>query len=123
MKTYRRIFLLATALFCASASAQFRVEVSGVGLTQVPIAVTAFKGDDTAPQKMGAIVQADLARSGQFKPVDTTGVQMDENARPDVSAWRQKPSAAANETVSEPANHARAESHRVRSLPRSSSGR
>ena len=90
MKTYRRIFLLATALFCASASAQFRVEVSGVGLTQVPIAVTAFKGDDTAPQKMGAIVQADLARSGQFKPVDTTGVQMDENARPDVSAWRKK---------------------------------
>ena len=90
MKTYRRIFLLAAAVFCTSASAQFRVEVSGVGLTQVPIAVTAFKGDESAPQKMGAIVQADLARSGQFKPVDTTGVQMDETSRPDVSAWRQK---------------------------------
>ena len=42
-------FLLASSL---SAWAQFRVEVSGVGLTQLPIAVANFRGDDSAPQKM-----------------------------------------------------------------------
>ncbi len=70
--------------------AQFRVEVSGVGMTQLPIAVTAFRGDDSAPQKIGAIIQADLERSGQFRPVDASGVSLDETSRPDVALWRQR---------------------------------
>ena len=73
-----------------SAFAQFRVEVSGVGLTQLPIAIAAFRGDAQAPQKIGAIVRADLERSGMFRPVDTTGVAADENTRPDLTVWRQK---------------------------------
>jgi TolB protein len=75
---------------CLPASAQFRVEVSGVGLTQLPIAIATFRGDDASPQKIGAIIRADLERSGQFRAVDATGVVMDEVARPDVSVWRQK---------------------------------
>lgn len=70
--------------------AQFRVEVSGVGLTQLPIAVATFRGEDGAPQKVGAIVQADLERSGQFRRVDSAGAALDEGSRPDVAAWRQK---------------------------------
>lgn len=73
-----------------TAFAQFRVEVSGVGLTQMPIAVAAFRGDEQAPQKMGGIVQADLQRSGQFRPVDASEVAYDESTRPDVALWRQK---------------------------------
>jgi TolB protein len=69
---------------------QFRVEVSGVGLTQLPIAVAAFRGDDQSPQKIGAIIQADLERSGQFRGVDASGAALDETSRPDVSIWRQK---------------------------------
>ena len=72
------------------AQAQFRVEVSGIGLTQLPIAVVAFRGEDRAPQKIAAIVQADLERSGQFRAVEATGVAMDELAKPDVAMWRQK---------------------------------
>lgn len=72
------------------AAAQFRVEVSGVGLTQLPIAVAAFRGEDLLPQKIGVIVQADLERSGQFRAVDAAGVAFDEITRPDVSLWRQK---------------------------------
>src|SRR5690349_12431208 len=72
------------------AQAQFRVEVTGVGMTQLPIAVAAFKGDEASPQKIGAIVQADLERSGQFRAVDTTGAALDEVSRPDMSQWRQK---------------------------------
>ena len=74
----------------APAMAQFRVEVSGVGLTQLPIAVGTFRGDDQAPQKIGSIVQADLERSGQFRAVDTSGQNLDETSRPDFSVWRQK---------------------------------
>lgn len=72
------------------AAAQFRVEVSGVGLTQLPIAVSAFRGEDGAPQKIAAIVQADLVRSGQFRGVDPAGVVVDEATRPDMAIWRQK---------------------------------
>lgn len=74
----------------ASAFAQFRVEVSGIGLTQLPIAVVSFRGDDQSPQKIAAIVQADLERSGQFRAVDAKGVALDETSRPDVALWRQK---------------------------------
>ncbi|HSV53961.1 MAG TPA: Tol-Pal system beta propeller repeat protein TolB [Burkholderiaceae bacterium] len=74
----------------AVALAQFRVEVSGVGLTQLPIAVAPFRGDAQSPQKIAAIVQADLERSGQFRAVDASGVALDEAARPDVALWRQR---------------------------------
>ena len=86
----KRLFLaFALVVSSISAWAQFRVEVSGVGLTQVPVAVAAFRGDDVAPQKMAAIVQADLERSGQFRGIDTGTVLLDETVRPDFSNWRQ----------------------------------
>ena len=84
------VMFTALNLMALSASAQFKVEVSGVGLTQLPIGIAAFRGDDVSPQKMGAIIQADLERSGQFRAVDNAGAIIDEVTRPDVSVWRQK---------------------------------
>jgi TolB protein len=79
------------ATAAAPALAQFRVEVTGVGLTQLPIAIVPFRGEAEAPQKIAAIVQADLERSGQFRGVDHSGApQMDETSRPDLAPWRQK---------------------------------
>ena len=72
------------------ALAQFKVEVSGVGLTQLPIAIAPFRGEAQSPQKLAGIVQADLERSGQFRGVDTSGEALDESARPDVALWRQR---------------------------------
>ncbi len=72
------------------AMAQFRVEVSGVGLTQLPVAVAAFRGNEGMTQKMASIVSADLERSGQFRMVDTGANVLDENARPDPAAWRKQ---------------------------------
>ncbi len=71
-----------------SAQAQFRVEVSGVGLTQVPIAFAPLRGEEASPQRMASIVQADLERSGQFRGLAASKSQ-DENDRPDISAVRQ----------------------------------
>ena len=70
--------------------AQFKVDVSGVGTTQVPIAVVTFKGEESAPQKTSAIVLADLERSGQFRSVALPGVIMDELTRPEFPQLRQK---------------------------------
>ena len=91
VKNTLRLLLASVALVTAlPAMAQFRVEVSGIGMTQLPIAIAAFRGDDAAPQKIGAIVQADLERSGQFRGLDAAGAALDELSRPDLSPWRQK---------------------------------
>lgn len=86
----KRLLLSLMALLAVwPAYAQFRVEVSGVGLTQLPIGLATFRGEEDAPQKISAIVQADLERSGQFRPVTVRTGQLDENVRPDLAPWRQ----------------------------------
>lgn len=70
--------------------AQFRVEVSGVGLTQLPIALPLFTGEAQAPQKISDILRADLERSGMFRAVDAEGLKADENSRLDAGMWRQR---------------------------------
>lgn len=86
----RRALVSLLAAGATPAFAQFRVEVSGVGMTQLPIAIAGFRGEAQAPQKIGAIVKADLERSGMFRSVDAGGIVADENTRPDLAVWRQK---------------------------------
>jgi TolB protein len=83
-------FFTILVFFNQFAFAQFRVEVAGVGLTQIPISVAGFRGEDALSQKVSGIVLADLERSGQFKGVDASGVSLDEGSRPDFSIWSQK---------------------------------
>lgn len=89
-RNLKRLMMGAVLVSSLSAWAQFRVEVSGVGLTQLPIAIATFRGDDAAPQKIAAIIRADLERSGQFRNIDATTSVIDEVARLDASVWRQK---------------------------------
>jgi TolB protein len=81
--------LLIAGLLALPTWAQFRVEVSGVGLTQVPIAFAPLRGEEASPQKIATIVQADLERSGQFRGI-TAGSVIDETQRPDMTVMRQK---------------------------------
>ncbi|WP_332815770.1 Tol-Pal system beta propeller repeat protein TolB [Ramlibacter sp.] len=70
--------------------AQFRVEVTGVGLTQLPFAIVPFRGEAGSPEKISAIIRADLERSGQFRAIEPpVNLVMDETSRPDVTPWRQ----------------------------------
>ncbi len=69
------------------AFAQFRVEISGIGATQVPIAIARFRGEESTNQVLSAIIRADLERSGVFRGVDAAEV-MDETARPNMEHWR-----------------------------------
>lgn len=86
----RALLLIALGASALPALAQFRVEVTGVGLTQLPIVIAPFRGEAQSPQKISAIVQADLERSGQFRTIDAEGAVLDETSRPDVGLWRQK---------------------------------
>jgi len=87
MSLSRRTLLGAAALMpLTGAHAQFRVEVSGVGLTQLPFSIAPFKGADALPQDLVAIVKADLERSGQFRHVNpVVGMLLDETSRPDLA--------------------------------------
>ena len=74
---------------CLPAWAQFRVEVTGVGLTQVPIAVASFPGDDSAPEDR----HHRAGRLGAQWPVssDRCGGRSARRKRsPRYVGWRQK---------------------------------
>lgn len=94
MSIFRRDLLLGAIATCSAVPvwAQFRVEVSGVGLTQLPIAVLSFRGEAQSPVKISAVILADLERSGRFKSVDATGQALDDTSRPDFAFWRQRSS-------------------------------
>jgi TolB protein len=70
------------------ARAQFRVEVTGVGVPQIPFAVAPFAVPAGLPQDVAAIVAADLVRSGQLRQLPGGTTVLDEMARPDLAPWR-----------------------------------
>src|SRR3978361_111163 len=87
----RDVAALLGAAVAGPALAQFRVEVTGVGLTQLPIAIAPFRGEQGLPQKLASIVQADLERSGRFRAIDASSAgDVDETSRPDLAPWRQR---------------------------------
>jgi TolB protein len=86
----RRAFLgAASAALALPAAAQFRVEISGVGATQLPIAIARFRDEDKSSQAISAIVRADLERSGVFRGIDVPGV-LDETTQPAFAEWRSR---------------------------------
>ncbi|HZV91892.1 MAG TPA: Tol-Pal system beta propeller repeat protein TolB [Caldimonas sp.] len=87
----RRFCAAGAALFTAPvAFAQFKVEISGVGATQLPIAVVRFRNEDAAGANgPSAIVRADLERSGAFRIVDASAT-LDETSQPAMGEWRSR---------------------------------
>ena len=86
MNPIRRFTLAFLGLLWAGfAHAQFRVDVSGIGLQQIPLAFATFRDEGKAPQNMAGIVKADLERSGLFRGIQLSDV-LDENARPDLTS-------------------------------------
>ncbi|MES2537469.1 MAG: Tol-Pal system beta propeller repeat protein TolB [Pseudomonadota bacterium] len=69
--------------------AQLRIETSGVGANQIPIAIAGFADESIAPQQVTAIIKSDLARSGFFKIIDT-GNAMSENSQINYGEWKSR---------------------------------
>ncbi|MGW8391428.1 Tol-Pal system beta propeller repeat protein TolB [Pseudoduganella sp. HUAS MS19] len=72
MNKAKFMFVVAGAAFALSAQAQLRVEISGVGSNQIPVAIGPCAGEASAPAQISEIVKADLTRSGMFKIIDAT---------------------------------------------------
>jgi TolB protein len=86
----RRQFFAASGLLATfPAWAQFRVEISGVGATQLPIAVARFRDEDRSGLSPSAIIRADLERSGAFRIVETSAA-LDESSLPAMGEWRSR---------------------------------
>ena len=77
----------ATAGLAWPAAAQFRVEITGVGATQIPLALATFRDESAADAPVAAIVRADLERSGLFRMLPAEGA-LDERSTPDLPAVR-----------------------------------
>ena len=69
-----RFLFLLLMVFSAGAYAQLKIEITGFGSSQYPIAILPLKGEEGLPQKVTEIVTADLNRSGYFKIIDSGGV-------------------------------------------------
>lgn len=69
----------AGALWACPALADLRIEITGVGANQMPIAVKPFQGTSGAPEDLAAVVCADLERSGAFRVIRMAGESADED--------------------------------------------
>ncbi len=84
----RRQFIGALgACIATPAAAEFRVEISGIGATQVPIVVGNFRDEDKAGLGLGAIIRADLQRSGLFRTSESPQA-LDERTPIAGADWR-----------------------------------
>ncbi len=74
------------------AGAQLRIEISGVGKVQIPIAVASFQGEAGVPQEISAIIRADLEGSGLFKLVDTgsSATSLNETTPVNHAEWKNR---------------------------------
>ena len=80
------------AVACATvlpAWAQVRVEITGVGATQVPLAMGRFRDEDVSGAAVSAIIKADLERSGSFRML-AVDAALDERSTVDLTDWRSR---------------------------------
>jgi TolB protein len=89
MKKIHFLIFSASVLAGASAQAQLRVEIAGVGSNQIPIAIAAFADEGVAPAQISAIIKADLERSGVFKVIDA-GTAISETANINYGQWKSR---------------------------------
>ncbi|MFT5591494.1 MAG: TolB protein [Bradyrhizobium sp.] len=75
-------------LLATSTHAQLRVDISGVGASQIPIAIATFADESVAPAQVSAIIKADLMRSGYFKIIDAG--TMSETSTINYGDWKSR---------------------------------
>jgi len=85
MKKLNTLFITAGMLASLTAQAQLRVEISGVGSNQIPVAVAAFVDEGQSPTQISSVIKTDLERSGAFKVIDA-GTVTDMNV--DASSYK-----------------------------------
>lgn len=80
-------FMATLALAPMASQAQLRVDISGTGAQQFPVAVADFSGDP-AGRLIAEVIRADLTRSGQFRLINATGAQLTVDTPIAYGEWR-----------------------------------
>lgn len=83
------LVLVAGLVAASPAAAQLRVDISGVGATQYPIATADFGGDPQG-QAIAEVIRADLTRSGQFQLINATGANLNAESTIAYDDWRNR---------------------------------
>jgi TolB protein len=68
------VALVAAVIASFSARAQLTIDIVGVGAQQIPVAVAGFAGSDAQAQQLSTVIEADLARSGLIKTINSAGL-------------------------------------------------
>ena len=79
--------LLSAVMLSGAARAQLHVEISGVGASQIPVAIATFVNEELAPQLVSGIIKDDLSHSGYFKIINTSGA-LSETANVNLADWK-----------------------------------
>lgn len=85
----RSVAVLSLLSFPLLAQAQLRIEISGVGANQIPVAIAKFADEDGAPHSPSSIIRSDLERSGAFRLIDAPDAIAD-NAQIQLANWKNK---------------------------------
>ncbi|MBJ7380566.1 MAG: Tol-Pal system protein TolB [Polynucleobacter sp.] len=85
---FAALFLFASALgLPLTAQAQMNIEITGVGQTLYPVAVSRFQDENKLPLSVSEIIRQDLARSGYFKNVDNSNNVEPDSTTPNFRVW------------------------------------
>lgn len=85
-----RVFSTLLLAWCATtAQAQLRFEITGVGATQIPVAIAAFADESISPERITTIIRDDLTRSGYFRIIDI-GQVMSPSSPINHDEWRSR---------------------------------
>src|SRR5688572_15328335 len=86
---FRLTFLLFTVTLSGLANGQMRIDVTGVGANQVPLAIANFGGQGKPQPAVDSVIRSDLARSGMFRIIDINE-PLTETSTLDLGALRNK---------------------------------
>ena len=92
-RAYGMLFTLLTAialLVWQPAHAQLRVDISGTGATQYPVAIADFAVDDVHGRAIADVIRADLTRTGQFRLINASGAGLNVDSQVNYDDWRNK---------------------------------
>jgi TolB protein len=81
---------LAAMLAWQPAHAQLRVDISGTGATQYPVAIADFAVDDPHGRALAEVIRADLTRTGQFRLINAAGAGLNVDTAIAYDDWRGK---------------------------------
>ncbi|HEX4857267.1 MAG TPA: Tol-Pal system beta propeller repeat protein TolB [Limnobacter sp.] len=76
-------------LFSNPALAQLKIDITGVGASQIAFSAAPFQGNQGLPEDVRKIIESDLVRSGFFRSVNAnSNVELNETTLIDPSAWK-----------------------------------